>query len=445
MSYKSIHTAIGLQLLAQAEATGSQIQLTHIAIGDGGGYPIDVNVSMQSLVRERFRAPVNRIFQDPENENQFTAEVIIPVTVGGFVMREIGIFDSNGNLFIVGNIPETHKSTAAEGAYTDTVFRIPFMVSNAETVSLMIDPNVVQATHSWVINTLTTAFLIPGGTTGQVLKKASNLDGQFIWSDPDAANVFVRSVEEQQLLAEDQTHVDFTLVTTTGLAIYIDGLRIPNKVGTEGWIANTAASITLGQAYTPGAKILAVQNEPLGGFPYPLAQGSNLSDVPDKALARQNLNVFSKEESRLYGIQPGMIVYFGRTTAPPGYLKANGAAISRTAYPELFAEIGTTFGAGDNVSTFHLPDLRGEFIRGWDDGRGVDPDRHLGSRQSADIQPHSHTIETGFDATNHNGQLYRVAGGDGLWNNQVVNVSSKLNVGSETRPRNTALLACIKY
>ena len=98
-----------MQLLAQAEATGSQIRLTHFAVGDGAGYPIIPNANMTGLVRERFRATVNRVYQDPENENKFTAEIIIPVSVGGFVMREIGVFDSNGNLVIVGNIPDTQN------------------------------------------------------------------------------------------------------------------------------------------------------------------------------------------------------------------------------------------------------------------------------------------------------------------------------------------------
>ena len=76
----------------------------------------------------------------------------------------------------------------------------------------------------------------------------------------------------------------------------------------------------------------------------------------------------------------GQVVYFARNTAPEGWLKCNGATISRTTYAELFNAIGTTFGAGDG-STFGLPDLRGEFIRGWDDGRGVDSGRTFGVSQ----------------------------------------------------------------
>ena len=85
-------------------------------------------------------------------------------------------------------------------------------------------------------------------------------------------------------------------------------------------------------------------------------------------------------------IPSGAVMYFAGQTAPTGWLKANGAAVSRTTYAALFAAIGTTYGAGDGRSTFNLPDLRGEFIRGWDDGRGVDTGRVFGSAQGDAIR-----------------------------------------------------------
>ena len=84
----------------------------------------------------------------------------------------------------------------------------------------------------------------------------------------------------------------------------------------------------------------------------------------------------------LSGMVPsGTVLYFAGSSAPAGWLKANGAAVSRTAYAALFAAIGTTYGLGDGRSTFNLPDLRGEFIRGWDDGRGVDTPRPMARRR----------------------------------------------------------------
>lgn len=462
MSYKSIHTLKGLELLAQAESTGSQIRLTHMAVGDGAGHPIDVDRSMTQLVRERFRAPVNRVYQDPENDLKFTAELIIPVTVGNFVMREIGIFDSNGNLFAIGNLPDITKPVPQDGMFTDTVIRIPFFVINAENIELKIDPNVVIATHSWIINTINTAKLLPGGTTGQVLKKASNIEGDVEWSNAAEVNIFVDSIEEEQILATNQTHITWSTVTTTGLAIYIDGKRLHNAAGVDGWIANGATESILGKSYPAGTKILGVQNDPLGSAPYPLAKDQNLADVPNKTLARQNLNVFSKEESRANGLPPGAILYFAMNRAPTGFLKANGAAISRAAYPELFAEIGTMYGAGDGVLTFNLPDGRAEFIRGFDDGRGIDIGRNIGTKQSQQVQKHKHlslgeayaNVNWPFGASPSYGKLGSKGGLD--WDNRyfytndgsaegdsIPNAAGV--VGEETRPRNVAWLCCIKY
>ena len=87
-------------------------------------------------------------------------------------------------------------------------------------------------------------------------------------------------------------------------------------------------------------------------------------------------------------------MYIPHTSLPTGWLKANGAAVSRTTYSNLFAAIGTTYGVGDGSTTFNIPDLRGEFIRGWDDGRGVDSGRTLGSWQDDMFEEHNHILGT---------------------------------------------------
>lgn len=454
MSYKSIHTKLGLELLTQAESTGTQIRLTHMAVGDGGGQPIKLNPDMTSLVREKFRAVVNRVYQDPENDLKFTAELIIPANIGSFVMREIGIFDSNGNLFAVGNLPDITKPVAQEGIINDTVFRLSFFIRNVETVELKIDPNVVIATHSWIINTINTAKLLPGGTTGQILKKKSNNDGDVEWGNAAEVNIFVDSIEEEQVLATDQTHVAWSTVTTNGLAVYINGIRLHQALGMDGWTSNGATEIVLGKPYPTGTKILGVQNDPLGSAPYPLAKDKNLADVPNKPLARQNLNVYSKEEAKANGLPAGAIVYFAMNKAPPGFLKANSAAVSRTVYSDLFAAIGTTYGAGDGVSTFNVPEGRAEFPRGLDDGRGIDTGRVIGSWQSESIKAHQHLTGIDHESEGGAGSPFGKREMTGNKRTEVLDAlgytstSSTLTEsfgGTETRPRNVAWLCCIKY
>ncbi|URF02961.1 phage tail protein [Cupriavidus campinensis] len=140
-------------------------------------------------------------------------------------------------------------------------------------------------------------------------------------------------------------------------------------------------------------------------------------------------------------ILPGTIVYHSKNTAPSGYLKANGAAVSRTTYADLFAEIGTVFGAGDGSTTFNLPELRAEFPRGWDDSRGIDSGRVFGSFQVDAFKSHSHTLNLKNTAASGAGSGVLRSTDTDLADSSPVGVSG----GSETRPRNVALLACIKY
>jgi hypothetical protein len=142
------------------------------------------------------------------------------------------------------------------------------------------------------------------------------------------------------------------------------------------------------------------------------------------------------------GPEIGRVTYFPLTAPPAGYLRANGAAVSRTTYATLFAKIGTTFGAGDGTTTFNVPDLRGEFVRGWDDGRGVDPGRSMGTVQAQSFQGHTHTAGTLLGSI---GGQYSVSGGTALGFG-TGGASGSTNGGAdETRPRNMALLACIRY
>ena len=148
------------------------------------------------------------------------------------------------------------------------------------------------------------------------------------------------------------------------------------------------------------------------------------------------------------GVPAGSVIYHAANTAPTGFLKANGAAVSRSTYSDLFTAIGTTFGAGDGSSTFNVPDLRGEFMRGWDDSRGIDSSRSFGSAQTDEFEAHYHRMmSTGGNAnagaTSYPfGVAYNSYHGTGAYNARN---SETVGGAAETRPRNIALLACIKY
>ena len=150
-----------------------------------------------------------------------------------------------------------------------------------------------------------------------------------------------------------------------------------------------------------------------------------------------------------FAVPAGAVMPFAQNSAPDGWLKCNGAAVSRTTYATLFAAIGETYGAGDGSTTFLLPDLRGEFVRGWDDARGVDDARAIGTSQADAFQGHYHEHMTGTNTAA--GGQYTV----GLSTNSVKTgcVRAAITDGTngdprtaaETRPRNVALLYCIKF
>lgn len=158
----------------------------------------------------------------------------------------------------------------------------------------------------------------------------------------------------------------------------------------------------------------------------------------------------------------GSVFTFAGNTAPAGYLKANGAVLNRGTYAALFAAIGTAFGAGDGSSTFAIPDLRGEFVRGWDDTRGVDAGRALGGFQgSANLShshtgtaesagAHSHTVQRTAESGNALALAYTIAESTSGFPTSTAGahthaVTVGATGGTESRPRNIALLYCIKY
>ena len=153
----------------------------------------------------------------------------------------------------------------------------------------------------------------------------------------------------------------------------------------------------------------------------------------------------------------GAVNTFAMSAAPTGWLSCDGSLVSRTTYSTLFTVVGTTYGAGDGSTTFKMPDLRGEFVRGWDDSRGVDTGRAFGSAQSwaienivgtfTDIRVRLNSIFTATGA--FTGSTGASSGDSGAGGANTVNfafdASNVVNTATETRPRNIALLYCIKY
>ena len=172
-------------------------------------------------------------------------------------------------------------------------------------------------------------------------------------------------------------------------------------------------------------------------------------------------------------VPTGSVHMMATTTAPSGYLKCNGTAISRSTYAALFAIIGTAHGAGDGSSTFNVPDLRGEFVRGWDDGRGIDSGRNFGTAQSDQNEQHNHSATSTASVTDP-GHFHNLLYNNGSFggssgavtprgentpttpgiDNRIstkttgITVSTSTTIanqgGNEARPRNIAMMYVIK-
>ena len=174
-------------------------------------------------------------------------------------------------------------------------------------------------------------------------------------------------------------------------------------------------------------------------------QVSMNSEASSRSSAVQDLQAQIDALKKAECVPVGAVEYFARAIAPEGWLKADGSAVLRTRYANLFAAIGTLYGAGDGSTTFNVPDLRGEFIRGFDDGRGVDAGRKLGSLQTDGFKNHTHSLSIGKTAQDGKSWWHDT------WSFTSGNyyASTTPNVlatgGTETRPRNISLLACIKY
>lgn len=148
--FYSLLTTIGKAAIANATALGSTISLTEMAVGDGNGAAVTPTEAMTSLVNEVYRAAINLLEVDDADSTLLRAELVVPTNEGGWTAREIGVFDSEGNLFAVANFPETYKPVLEEGAGRELNIVVTMQVSNTGAVVLKIDPTAVLASRGYV-------------------------------------------------------------------------------------------------------------------------------------------------------------------------------------------------------------------------------------------------------------------------------------------------------
>ena len=208
---------------------------------------------------------------------------------------------------------------------------------------------------------------------------------------------------------------------------------------------------------------LALTDDVIGG-------PDGVDNLPHKQLANRTAYLKKRIEGFTNKLAPvGSLIIWPTSTPPAGYLECDGSALSRTAYAALYAVLGTTYGKGAGTlanTTFRLPDLRGEFIRGWDHGRGADPDRaartdrgdgttgdQVGTKQNDAIRNITGTIYRANHYSSYTGAFYKIFGSTHTdpssstsGNFQTgFSASRVVPVGKDNRPRNIAMMIAIKY
>ncbi|MGA3706572.1 phage tail protein [Ralstonia nicotianae] len=537
-----VPTAAGEARDANAKALGQARKYTHIAVGDGGGALPTPDRDRAALVNERYRAQINAIWQDQANPGQFVAELVIPETIGGWWIRELGLIDADGTLAYYGNCPETYKPQLAEGSGRTQSVRMVVLSASGAAVELKIDPAIVLATRQYVDTTIAAELAKLDGKSSVRIATTANLaalsglltiDGvtlaagdRVLVKDQNAGKdngIYVAAAGAWARAADADAALEVTpgmlvpveagaangdslwqLATDAPITIGTTALAFELVSGKTGVAAGTYRSVTVnsrgqvtggtnpttlsgygitdavtaaqGLAAGIGAD-LATSNKAVGDLNALVVPGEYYytSDNANAPSGHGLLKVWRESATMVFQLvhssdnevftryrassgtwtawrqlvgQAGLIGYFARSTAPNGWLKANGAAVSRTTYAALYAEIGTTFGVGDGATTFNLPDLRGEFLRGWDDGRGVDASRVFGSAQLDALQNHAHTfirpLMIGDTDRGSASSLYSVDDSETALTGAVA-TGAGYRTATETRPRNIALLPCIKY
>ncbi|MEI4521476.1 phage tail-collar fiber domain-containing protein [Pseudomonas sp. CCNWLW23] len=471
--YYTLLTNAGIAYETACKAAGTPIKLTQISVGDGGGAVYNPAATATALKREVWRGPLNALFQDEKNPSWLLAEVTIPPDVGGWYVREAGLWTDTGVLYAIVKYPESFKPVlATSGSGKEFYIRSIFETSNASLVTLLIDDTVVKATRAWVMSYLAEELgkldgkqsVRVAATTNIVLNGAQQIDGVAVIAGD-------RVLVANQTLAKDNglwivangewvraTDANSSAKVTPGLTVMVEE-GIAN--GDSLWHLTTNAPIILGTTALT-FKMLAGRTGIAAGTYKSLTvdeYGRATGGANPQTLAGFGIkDSYTKTEiegmiANASMLPVGTIVAFPGATPPVGFLELDNSVKSAALYPDLNAYLAGKYNKGDEgAGNFRLPDGRGEFLRGWDHGRGVDVGRTIGSSQVDTLQNITGAFDGYLDITTAGGafSLSNMSisstplNQKNAYHGVYFDASKVARTSTETRPRNLAVMWCIK-
>ncbi len=388
--YFAILTNYGAAQLANAVALGTQMNISAMAVGDGGGTLPFPDPAQTKLIRETRRAAVNQVSIDEKNPNFIIAEQVIPENEGGWFIREIGLFDDNGGLIAVGNAPETYKPNLQEGSGRTQVIQMVLMVSSTQAITLKVDPSVVLATREYVTKSIDAAIQASEAKAAKIYATKTELSSGLSGKQPTGdyatrtelsnglsgkqpTGDYATKTEVNSKLAKDQNGADISNKDT-----FIKNLGLPEKFQPKGNYFNFSAITEMPGMGFSGAFTGDINVKYIKGIS--ISSGAGNSDtgqiyVDHKAVvtARYLNNNGDIYENRIVGVPIGATIEWQSTASiPENFLANDGRSFSASVHPDL-AKV---------FPGLKLPDDRGLFKRALDSGKGYDSGRTLGSVQS---------------------------------------------------------------
>ena len=348
--YFAILTDYGTRAIAHALSQGQPLQLAKFAVGDGNGQAVTPTASAISLVHQTHIAPVSAVSLDPRNNKQVIVELTIPENVGGFYIREMGVFDSQNKLIAYANCPESFKPTESSGSGKVQVLRMILKVESSSAVTLSIDNSVIFVTRQQMAPKTITATTQNGfdesGHSHEINKASTTQQGitQLTNDTGLESESLALTAKAGKKLAQQTAQLQLNVSQN-----YIQNGKKSSAVdsNSEDTVANSAAVKT---AYDKAVEVeelankkwtakSATETEP-GILPI-----SHKTDGADK-------NKFASEyavgEAAKKGLPLGAVVSFPRAvTNPVGFLKADGSTFNQQTFPDLYRVLGNN----------QLPDL----------------------------------------------------------------------------------------